>query len=212
MQHRADGVCIGTDGAGGNRDLDALVQCTCIDGCRAAAGVAKAQNTVGVDVFGEMAAEYVDTAHDVPDALTDHRSAEQKCTHRCLSAVRAVRCTARFAEAALFDGDGTNAFLDGARTEIAVAAVAGFLVSRVLRTAEGDVHSLGVTLQAEHDGERSCSTARNDEVTGNRHTFLGDKAETDFTRAHLLIDAVKLDLHHRFRCVFGNAVHAEQGR
>ena len=177
MLHCADRILVGAKGAGGHRNLDALVDGRGVDGCRAAARVAHASDLVGVNK-AEFLCHDVNGAADVKDALADEGSAVEKRRHRGNLTAGALFVAAAFAESALLDGEGAVSLAHDLNGKVAVAAANAFLVAGIYRSAERDVEALRMSLQADDHGDLALLALWYPKNAGDKVSFLALKGES----------------------------------
>ena len=122
-----------------------------IRGC-ASAGVSRRSYTHRVD-YGKVGKNCVDSRRNIANAFSDKRS-----SHECGLPSKHVtivvgRIVSEFAKSALFNGErGVSAF-DCLQAKISIAFHDYSFFGRVWLACQGNVHTGGVPLQANHQGE-----------------------------------------------------------
>ena len=169
----------------------------------AAARVAHECDAVEVEHFKRF--ERVDKTGNVEDAFADECASQLECAE-CNVHTAFLFADGRneFAETALFHCDSRIAARDCLDGEVSVAAADGVFIARILRTAERNVHTGRVTLQADDYRELAAVVFRQQHMAGNEEAGFALEAEADLVEAFVVFaDEVK----HRLRLgvLFGQA-------
>ena len=99
----------------------------------------------------------------------------------------AVGRTAALAEAALIQRQRRLAAGHDLARKVAVAAVDGLLVARILRTAQRDMHARGVTLQADDQRQLALISLRQHQVAAHVHVLLAREDEANLSLVLFLV-------------------------
>ena len=190
-----DGIAVGTESTGGHEAVEAVLQTGgVVSGC-APSRIAHEHRSLEGDQVRKMSLHGVQHPHDVPDTLADEGASQQQGGHDRPLTGGTMLGTAAETEAPLLNGQSGKALRHSTDTEIAVTSCDCLLIPGVFGNAKGNMRALGVTLQANAEGQRPRLPDGQKQIGVGVVALLGLKSEMDM--AVTVEDVLGGDLKNR---------------